>query len=467
MVRFSFIFLGSFFLLISFLSVINIVYSYYFNLYLNSHIYLSSLIVSLILVLFLYLLKKNDYKINIYNKIIVVLTGYLVIPVIICLPYFFSIYNINLIDCYFEAISGFTSTGFSIFNNIKHIDQSLILWRSTSQWLGGLYFLFSIIILIDIFDNNLKKSLTNFISFNSSEILKQATKVFIIYILLTFFLFIILKIIHLRNFDAFNFALTIISSGGFKPVNQINYLFDNDFKIIIFSSCLLISFFSIFLIYNLIFLKNRYLNFFTEDFYLLIYLISLVLVFFVFFNENNFPELFLSITSSVSNVGIFFDGKENNLFFIYLILVIVGGSFFSTSSGVRLFKIITLIRFSINELLSHSKPKQVMVNKYFFYENKVDYDIINKYFLTIIIFILSLTVISSLLTISGFDFIVSIKLGILTIMNTVNSSLFNLENFDFLNANYFNKMVLIIFMIIGRVELITIIILFKKYLFKN
>ena len=77
-----------------------------------------------------------------------------------------------------EAISGFTSTGFTIFDNIKHIDQSLILWRSSIQWIGGLYFLFSIIFLIDIYDESFKKSLTNYLSFNSAEILKQTTKIF-------------------------------------------------------------------------------------------------------------------------------------------------------------------------------------------------------------------------------------------------------------------------------------------------
>ena len=78
-------------------------------------------------------------------------------------------------------MSGFTSTGFTIFNNIKHLDESLILWRSSSQWVGGLYFLFSIIVLIDIFDDNLKKTLTNFLSFNSNEIFKQSLKIFIFY----------------------------------------------------------------------------------------------------------------------------------------------------------------------------------------------------------------------------------------------------------------------------------------------
>ena len=119
-------------------------------------------------------------------------------------------------------MSGFTSTGFTIFDNIKHLDQSLILWRSTSQWIGGLYFLFSILLLIDIFDDNLKKSLTNFISFNYSETFKQSFKILFLYVGITLLLFISLKLINLRTFDSFNLAMTIISSGGFLPVNDIS-----------------------------------------------------------------------------------------------------------------------------------------------------------------------------------------------------------------------------------------------------
>ena len=120
----------------------------------------------------------NRQRIPFYiGKIITVIFGYLFFPLIISLPYYLSIYNISFINCYFEAVSGFTSTGFTIFDNIKQIDQSLIIWRSTSQWIGGLYFLFSIILLIDIFDENLKKSLTNYLSFDSSEIFKQSFKI--------------------------------------------------------------------------------------------------------------------------------------------------------------------------------------------------------------------------------------------------------------------------------------------------
>ena len=212
MSKYSLISLGSFFLLISFLLFLNIIYSYYFNFYLNINGYLPSIIVSLIVGVNLIIFRKKYIYNSIYWKIFIVLIGYIFLPIVIALPYYFSIYNISILDSYFEAVSGFTSTGFTIFESVKYIDPSLLIWRSTSQWVGGLYFLFSIIYLIDIFDENLKKSLTNFISFDSSEFLKQAFKILSIYIFLTFIIFIFLKLINFRNFDAYNFSLTIKSN---------------------------------------------------------------------------------------------------------------------------------------------------------------------------------------------------------------------------------------------------------------
>ena len=147
--------------------------------------------------------------------------GILIIPLILALPFYFSIYNLTFLNSYFESISGFTSTGFTIFENIKQIDQSLILWRSSIQWIGGLYFLFSIIYLIDIYDESFKKSLTNYLSFNSSELLKQSAKIFLLYSGLTLVIFIVLNLISIRTFDSLNLAFTIISSGGFLPVNDL------------------------------------------------------------------------------------------------------------------------------------------------------------------------------------------------------------------------------------------------------
>ena len=200
MLNFTIYYLRFFYILICILCFSNILYSYYFDLYLNVDSYFYTLLLSTIPLLSFLVQKKNIVKISIYSKIVTVILGYILLPLFIALPYYFSIYNITFLNAYFESVSGFTSTGFTVFENIKHLDESLILWRSSSQWLGGLYFLFSIILLIDIFDDNLKKTLTNFLSFNSTEIFKQSVKIFIFYSLLTVIIFIVLKLFHFISF---------------------------------------------------------------------------------------------------------------------------------------------------------------------------------------------------------------------------------------------------------------------------
>jgi len=466
--RFILNYLGVFFILLSVLSFFNIIYSYYFNLYLNIDTYFYTFLISLIIGVSSFIKNKIEIKINIYSKIFTVIIGYFLLPLIISIPYYFSIYNLSFLNCYFESISGFTSTGFTVFENIKHLDQSLILWRSTSQWIGGIYFLFSILLLIDIFDDSLKKSLTNFISFNYSEAFKQSFKILILYTALTFFIFISLKLINLRTFDSFNIAMTIISSGGFLPVNDIGSIVNSNFKEIIFSFLMLFSYFSLFLFYNILFLKEKSLNFFAEDIYLLVYFLILLIIFFIFFNfDYNFSTILFSLTSSMSNIGISLKNSPTNLWFLFLIIVIIGGSFFSTSSGIRFLKIYFLFKYSLNEILSYSRPNNVYTNKFHLIDSNIEQNDINKYFLSVLVFIISLFTITSLLSIFGINFEESFKLGILTLMNTVNSSMYDLNNFDFLELNSYSKLIMIIFMIIGRVELLTILIIVKKFIFKS
>jgi len=275
-------YLSFFFLLISILSIFNILYSYYQNLYLSLNNYYISFITSFILAFFFYKInfKENNKRITIFDKILTVFLGYILIPVVLSLPLYLSIYNLTFLNALFESISGFTSTGFTIFENIKHIDQSLIIWRSSTQWIGGLYFLFSIVYLIDIYDESFKKSLTNFLSFNSAEVIKQAVKVFLIYSFLTFIIFIILNFVGIRSFNSLNLSMSIISSGGFLPVNELDSILINNKQIIIFSILILVSFFSIFFIYNIFSIRKKNLNFFYEDLHLLFYFFSFFIIFF-------------------------------------------------------------------------------------------------------------------------------------------------------------------------------------------
>ena len=464
----QFRYLSFFFTIITILSFFNIIYSYYLNLYLNLNTYYYSFLLSFIISILFYNIKIPQKKISIFDKILTVFLGYFILPLILSIPFYFSIYNLTFLNSYFESISGFTSTGFSIFENIKNIDQSLILWRSSTQWIGGLYFLFSIILLIDIYDENFKKTLTNFISFDSSEIFKQAIKIFLLYSLLTLIIFVILNIFSIRAFNSLNLAFTLISSGGFLPVNDLSIILKQNTQIIAFSLLMLVSFFSIFFSYNLIFIKNKNFNFFYEDLHLIIYLISIFSIFLLFFSFNSdFSLNLLSISSSVSNIGFSLETNQENLVFIFLILVIIGGSFFSTSSGLRFIKIYSLFKYSLNQILSFSRPKNIFMNKLLFTKIYFSFNEINKYFLTVLIFILSLFILSSLLTISGITFENSFKLSILTLMNTVNSSIYGLADFDFNNIHYLTKYTLILFMIIGRIELLTILLIIKKFLFKT
>lgn len=139
-------FLGIYSLFISFFCLLNILYSIYFNFFSGISSYLFTLLISLSVGSFFYFVGKG-YKKNISSadQVILIVLSFLLIPVLISIPYLLSSYNLNFLNSYFESISGFTTTGFSIIQNTKFIDEPLLLWRSSSQWIGGLVFLISLI----------------------------------------------------------------------------------------------------------------------------------------------------------------------------------------------------------------------------------------------------------------------------------------------------------------------------------
>ena len=106
------------------------------------------------------------------------------------------------------------------------------------------------------------------------------------------------------------------------------------------------------------------------------------------------------------------------------------------------------------------------MNKLVFSKINFDNKDINKYFLTVLIFVISLFSLTILLSLSEIKFEYSFKLAVLTLMNTVNSSAYGISDFDFQNLHFLTKYFLIFFMIIGRVELLSLLLIAKKFLFK-
>ena len=155
------------------------------------------------------------------------------------IPFYFSGYDISFINSYFESISGLTGTGFSIFEQINNLDDPLILWRSSSQWLGGFYFL---IFLVLIFSNKQINFKMIDLSFNlekkinfSSNIINVTSRIFFIYLSLTVLIFSLFLLSGIRIFDSLNLSLTVISSGGFLPTDNLNDIIRNNFQAILLS----------------------------------------------------------------------------------------------------------------------------------------------------------------------------------------------------------------------------------------
>jgi len=465
-------FLGISSLLVSLFSVLNILYSIYFDFIIDLDSYLITFLISLTIgSSFCYVGRNHSKDINLTDQIIFVVLSFILIPFLISIPYFFSIYNISLLNSYFESVSGFTTTGFSIIENVTNIDEPLLLWRSSSQWLGGLLFLLATIGTIGSKQIKIKPAYLitggasgrNFYNnFNYNFI-----KILLIYFLSTIFVIFLYTITDIRLLDAFNLAFTTISSGGFVPTNNLSNIIGTNFQIFILSITLLFPIFNFFLLHDVITRQFSFRNY-QEDLHLAL-LITLLTLFFYFFVIPNqgFVNVFFAITSSISTSGITIYSSNFDLSLFFILLTIVGGSLISTSSGFKYTRIYILLKISYQEIYRLVKPINVIDKNLFNTESRIDDQDVKIAFLVFISFIISVFILSSILTFDSLTFENSFKLSILTLTNTVSSALYGFDSLSFFDLNNFTKMSLILFMILGKIEIIAVIYLIRKLIFKG
>ena len=461
-------FLGLFCFPISFLSFVNILYSSYFDYFLSIDAYFTTLLISLIVGYgLLYYGRDSQKKINYIEQILLIIIVYFLTALLISIPFYLSNNQVTFINSFFESISGLTGTGFSTFKNIKYLDPTLILWRSSSQWIGGLYFLFFLIIVFSNKKFNYKMiSLTysGDSSYSSQENIKNNIfKIFIYYCILSFLIFLLFNISGIRLFNSLNISMTLISGGGFLPTDSLNNIIQSNFQKIIFITSLLIAMLNFYLIFN-IFNKKILIREHKEDLY--IFLLSIILVILVYFNNNSGFDLILSVISSLSNSGLtLIESDQLSLYFLFI--TIIGGSLISNTSGIKLTRFYILLKIASSEIIKLISPNSVINKTIFGSEKKITDDNVKISFLIFISFFLSLFILSSFLVLDNIGFEKSFKLSILTLTNTVNSELFNMEILNFANLLTTSKISLIIFMIIGKIELISIFLIFKKIIFKD
>ena len=461
-------FLGLFCFPISFLSFVNILYSSYFDYFLSIDAYFTTLLISLIVGYgLLYYGRDSQKKINYIEQILLIIIVYFLTALLISIPFYLSNNQVTFINSFFESISGLTGTGFSTFKNIKYLDPTLILWRSSSQWIGGLYFLFFLIIVFSNKKFNYKMiSLTysGDSSYSSQENIKNNIfKIFIYYCILSFSIFLLFNISGIRLFNSLNISMTLISGGGFLPTDSLNNIIQSNFQKIIFITSLLIAMLNFYLIFN-IFNKKILTREHKEDLY--IFLLSIILVILVYFNNNSGFDLIISVISSLSNSGLTLI-ESDHLSLYFLFITIVGGSLISNTSGIKLTRFYILLKIASSEIIKLISPNSVINKTIFGSDKKITDDNVKISFLIFISFFLSLFILSSFLVLDNIGFEKSFKLSILTLTNTVNSELFNMEILNFANLLTTSKISLIIFMIIGKIELISIFLIFKKIIFKD
>ncbi len=455
---------------ISIMALMNIFYSFYFDYLRSIESYAFVLASSLLVGLSFYFFGKKDREnISIFEQIFLIILIYFVISIFILIPFYFNDYNISFVDSYFESISGLTGTGFSTFETVKYIDDPLILWRSSSQWVGGFYFL---TILILVFSNKQFNFKLLDLTFNlekqtnlSPNLRSVTTRIFFIYLLLTIFVFVIFIVSGLRLFDSLNLTFTIISAGGFLPVDSLNEIIRNNYQSVSLSIGLLISILNFYLFYN-IFLARDNLREHKED----LYIVGLIIVFSIIFyltNNLNFISVLINVLSSMANSGISIAAVPNNFSLFFIILTMIGGSILSSTSGIKFLRLYILIKGFLMEIYRLVQPNIILNNKIMFSEKKINNDIIKLSFLVFILFFLSLFILSSILLVDSLDFESSFKLSILTLTNTVTSNIYGMEKIEFSQLFTFSKISIIIFMVIAKIELISIFILIQKVFFKN
>ena len=454
---------------ISILSFINILYSSYFDYFLSIESYLITLCTSLLFGLFFYFFgKKANKKINFIEQLLLIVSVYLFVGILVSLPFYLSNLKINFVSGYFESISGLTGTGFSIFENIKYLDPTLILWRSSSQWIGGFYFLVFLILLFSNKNFNFKMTQLTYSgenNFSSEENIKtNVLKIFIIYSVYSLFFLILLNISNVRLFNSLNLSMTLVSGGGFLPTNNLGNIISSNFQKIIFSFLLICSILNIYLLFNL-FNKKVFLREHKEDLYLIGAAIILILL--VLFDNYDALNLIISTLSSLANSGLTTMQSETNLSLFFLFITILGGSLISNTSGIKLARFYILIKITTSEIIKLISPNSIINKTIFNSENKITDENIKISFLIFISFFISLFILSSLLIFDDVGFERSFKLAILTLTNTVNSEIYNLQNLNFYNLLTSSKISLIMFMIIGKIELISIFLIFKNLLFKD
>ena len=430
--------------------------------------------------------KKEGYLIVTFGWLMLTFTG--------TLPYILTDTIPIFTNAIFESVSGYTTTGASILNDIEILPKGILFWRSATHWIGGMGIIvltIAVLPLLGIGGMELFMAEAPGPSADKMHprITETAKRLWLIYFSFTITEFFLLKIAGMTWFDAINHSMATMSTGGFSTKNS-SIAFYNNLPMVqyIISIFMFIAGANFVLSYFALKGKiSRALNNeeFKYYFFGVVGITIFVTVIILFFQDPNLQTtvshsmpwgknesafrhaLFqvIAITTTTGFVSADFTMWNSLATMIFFALFFVGGSAGSTSGGVKIVRHIIMIKNSILEFKKLIHPNAIIRVRYDknSVHQKIVLNILSFFVLYMLIFITS----SILLTFMGLDFTSAIGAAASSLGNIGPGlgSISPVNNYDGLTiaAKWFCSFL----MIIGRLELFTVLILLTPFFWKK
>lgn len=415
----------------------------------------------------------NSFKIK--NKIlyakdgfIIVALSWIIISLIGALPLFIN-KDASFIDSLFEAVSGLTTTGATIFKDVECLGKGILFWRAFMHFIGGMGVLAFVMAVIPLANNDksmhvLKAEMPGpSVSKLVPGIKKTLFYLYGIYIALTVVECILLMIGGLPFFDSLLTAFSTAGTGGFATLNSsaATYSLFNKYVVAIFMFLFGVNF----NIYFLILMKDIKTALRSEELkvYLLLFVVA---VLFIFVNTlsmfNNigqaFNESFFHVSSIMTSTG--FAVGDINIYpttcrILFLMLMLISACAGSTCGGFKISRLLILLKTIKRELLKAIHPNSVRTIT--FEGKKVDEDTVRSTCLYLLLYVIFIVVIMFIVSFDKVNFSQAVNATFTTFANV--GLCFDISNFaDF---SIISKIVLSIGMLLGRLEILPMMVLFS------
>lgn len=455
-----------------------------FSIYYESGDALALLISAFIAILIglplLLLTRRGDKGIRKREGYLIVALGWLTMVTISMLPFLVSGVLSNVTDAFFETMSGMTTTGASVLTDIEATPKGILYWRSLTQWIGGMGI---IVLTVAIFPLLGIGGIELFVAEAPGptsdklhpRIQETAKRLWLIYVALTALLTVLLYISGMTFYDAINHAFTTMATGGFSTKNASMAYFDVPQIQYIITFFMFMAGTNYTVIY--LGLNGKFKRVWQSDEYrvylFLVAFLTIIITISVMKHSGNgleqsFRDSIFQIVSLITTTGFVsadYTQWSPGLTMTFFIIMFIGACAGSTSGGIKLVRHYVFFKNSILEFKRIVHPRAIVPVK--LNGNVVSGRIRTHIIIFLLLYLFFFVLGSIVLSILGLDFLTAIG-ATATSLGNVGPGIGDVgpvDNFAWLPANV--KWVLTFLMLLGRLELFTILVLFSPYFWKS